>query len=61
LRRCDEPAYFVEIALMTGCKIVQADDMLIKLQQRFQQIGSDKTGRAGDKPPPRALEELLHC
>jgi len=55
----DETLHLVQITLMPGGKVVQADHALIKLEQGFQQVGTDKTCHTGDKPGPRGLREFL--
>ena len=50
LRGGDEGLHFVQVALVAGGKVVQADDALAELKQGFQQVGADETGHSGDKP-----------
>ena len=55
----DERAHFVEVVLIAGREVVQSDDGLVELEQRFQQIGADEAGHAGDEPLLRAFCESL--
>ena len=41
---------FVQVVLVAGGEVVQADDSLVKAQQGFQQVGADEAGHAGDQP-----------
>ena len=41
---------FVQVVLVAGGEVVQADDGLVEAQQGFQQVGADKAGHAGDEP-----------
>ena len=61
LDRFNESLHLVEIALVAGREIVEAGYPLIKLQQRFQQIRTNESGRPGDRPFPRRALELTLC
>ena len=50
LRGSDKGLDFIQIALVTGGKVVQADNALVELEQGFQQIAADKASHAGDEP-----------
>jgi len=50
LRRGDESLYFVQVALVSGGKAVEADHALVELEQGFEQVAADETSHAGDKP-----------
>ncbi len=41
---------FVQVVLVAGGKVVQADDGLVQLQEGFQQVGADEACYAGDQP-----------
>ena len=41
---------FVQVVLVAGGEVVQADDGLIQLQEGFQQVGADEACYAGDEP-----------
>ncbi len=41
--------HFVQVALMTGGKVVKADDRLIKFQQDFEKVGADEPRDASDE------------
>src|SRR5438270_7140227 len=45
-----ETLHLVEVALMPGREIVEADDVLPDLQQRLDEIGSDEPGSTRDEP-----------
>ena len=47
---CDGVLNFVQVVLVTGGKVVQADNGLVEAQQGFQQVGADEAGHAGDQP-----------
>ena len=42
--------YFVQVALVSGGKAVEADHALVELEQGFEQVTADETSHAGDKP-----------
>jgi len=46
----DQRLHFIEVALVAGGEIVQADDALIQLEQGFQQVAADEASHTGDKP-----------
>ena len=46
----DRGANFVEVAAISGRKVVEADHVLPEAQQRFDQMGADEPGAAGDEP-----------
>ena len=50
LCRGDESLYFVQVALVSGGKAVEADHALVELEQGFEQVAADETSHAGDKP-----------
>ena len=50
LRRGDESLYFVQVALVSGGKAVEADHALVELEQGFEQVAADETSHSGDKP-----------
>src|SRR5690606_37981794 len=41
---------FVQVVLVTGCKIIQPDNLLAHEQQGFQQVGADEAGAASNQP-----------
>ena len=49
----NQPAHLVKIARESGRKIIQPDNLLIKHQQGFQQVATDKALRTSgiDTPP----------
>lgn len=44
----DQALDFFEVVLVTGGEVVEADHALVELEQRFQQVGADEAGYAGD-------------
>ena len=42
--------HLVEVALVAGGEVVQADDRLVELQQGLEQVAADEAGDAGDQP-----------
>ncbi len=50
MRRLDQFPDFVEVLSLAGREIVQTDHLLVKFDERFQQIGADETGDTGDEP-----------
>ena len=50
LGRRDEGLHFVEIVLVAGGEVVQADHALVQLEQGFEQVAADEAGHAGDEP-----------
>ena len=40
----------VQIAVVAGGKVVQADHVLVELQQGLQQVAAQEAGHAGDEP-----------
>jgi hypothetical protein len=42
---------------MAGREIVEADDPLVRPQQRLGEVGTDEPGRAGDQPGAGPLGE----
>ena len=42
--------HLIQIVLVAGGEVVQADHGLAQAQQGFQQVGADKAGHAGDQP-----------
>jgi len=55
----DFALYFVQVVLVAGGEVVQADDGLVQLQEGFQQVGADEACYAGDEPGFGAGFELL--
>src|SRR2546429_289193 len=53
LRWRDEPPYLLKIFVLTRRKIVQSADLLIELEQGFDEVRPDKPGGAGDEPGSR--------
>ena len=52
----------VQIVLVAGGKIVQADDPLVQLEQGFQEIGADEASYTGDEPGVFGIVEfVLHA
>ena len=49
----------VQVVLVAGGKVVQADDSLVQLEQRLQQIGADKAGDTGDEPRVFGIVEFV--
>lgn len=43
---------------MAGREVIQADDPLIETEQRFEQVGADEAGHAGDEPGFRAFGQV---
>jgi hypothetical protein len=48
LRWGDQGLDFVEVALVAGGEVVQADHALVEFEQGFQQVAADEAGYAGD-------------
>jgi hypothetical protein len=57
--RRDPTLNLVQIALMSGGEIIQANNPLPQLQQGFEQIGADEAGNAGHQPGGGLLFELF--
>lgn len=56
----DQTLDFIQIVLIAGGKIIQADHMLIELEQAFKQIRADKAGAACHQPAARVrLQRVL--
>jgi len=55
----DRGTHFIQIALVTGCEVVQARDGLVQLQQGFQQVRPDEAGAAGHQPLARRGRQFL--
>ena len=49
----DRNFYLVEVGAMSGCKIVEANDVLIELQQRLDEMRADESRTARDEPRQR--------
>ena len=45
---CNKALHFVQVALVAGGKVVQADYALVELEQGFEQVAADEAGHAGD-------------
>ena len=48
LRRGDQGLDFIQVALVTGGKVIQTDHTLIEFEQGLQQVAADEAGHAGD-------------
>lgn len=46
----DFPLDFIQVVLVSGGEVVQADNGLILAQQGFEQVGANKPRHAGDEP-----------
>src|SRR5690606_7044439 len=55
----DEFAHLVQVLLVAGGEVVQADHALVELEQGFEQVGADEAGDAGDQPGFRAGPEIF--
>jgi len=52
---------FVQVVLVAGGEVVQADDGLVEAKQGFEQVGADEARHSGDKPGfVGGLEVLLY-
>ena len=54
----DRGAHLVEIAPVAGGEIVEADDRLVELEQRLDQVRADEAGAAGHEPAQRLRRQL---
>ncbi len=52
LRLAQRRADLVEIALVSGGEVVEADDLLLQGEQCLQEVRADETGDSRDEPPP---------
>ncbi|KAG1248980.1 hypothetical protein G6F65_019318 [Rhizopus arrhizus] len=52
-------AHFIQVALVTGCVVVQAGDGVILLQEGFLQVRPDEAGAAGHQPLARRGGQFL--
>ena len=43
----------VEVVLVAGGEVVEADDALAQLEQSLEQVRADEAGHAGDQPGTR--------
>lgn len=59
LLRGDQALHFVQVALVAGGEVVEADHALVKLEQGFEQVAADEAGHTGDEPGFWGLGELL--
>jgi hypothetical protein len=50
---------FLEVMPVSGGKVIQANNPLIKGEECLQEIGPDEPGNAGDKPCFRGRDEIL--
>ena len=48
----------VEILLVTGDEVVDADDGLAEIEQLLEQRRADEAGDAGDEPAPRRVDQI---
>ena len=46
----DRTAYFVQVPAMAGLEIIDADDILIEPEQRFEQMRADESRTAPRRP-----------
>ena len=51
--------YLVQVVLVPRGKIVEPRHTLVQAQQCFDQVGTDKTGRAGHQPVVAVLAQVL--
>lgn len=54
----DEAHDLIQVALVAGGEVVEADDPLIELEKGLEQVGPDEAGYAGDEPGLRVLGEV---
>jgi hypothetical protein len=54
----DQGLDFVQVALVAGGEVVQADDALVEFEQGLQQVGADEAGHAGDEPGAGGLGQV---
>src|SRR5687767_3323566 len=47
-----------EVLLFAGGEVIKADDLLVKFEQRFDEIGADEARRARDEPRARLVFQL---
>src|SRR5690606_6046523 len=55
----DPRHHVVDVALVTGREVVEADDPLTEPQELLREVGADESGRAGDDPGPGVLREFF--
>ena len=55
LRGAHQGLHFVQVALVAGGKVVQANHALAELEQGFEQVAANEAGHAGDQPGVRLL------
>lgn len=48
----------VDVALVPALEIVEPDDMLSELDERFGDVRADETGGAGNQPTTRIVAEV---
>jgi hypothetical protein len=48
LRRGDQGFYFVQVALVAGGEVVEADHALVEFEQGLEQVAPDEAGYACD-------------
>lgn len=49
--------YLIEVTLVTGSKIVEADDPLVVTEQSFEQVRADEAGNPGKQPRARMIKK----
>lgn len=54
----DEAHDFIQVALVAGGEVIEANDPLVELEKRLEQVGPDEAGYAGDEPGFRVLGEV---
>ena len=59
LFRADQLLDFVEVVLVAGGEVVEADHPLVELEQSFQQVGADEASYTGNQPGLGGLREVL--
>ncbi len=58
----DRGTNFVQIAPISGRKVVEADYMLAEAQQRFDKMGTNESGAAGYQPTAGRFAQFpVHC
>lgn len=57
LSGCDQGPHLIEVALISGGEVVQADHALVEPEQRLKQVAADEAGHPANKPGGRLLGE----